>query len=134
MKFLYFVVLWLNAFPARNGILEMYPPQELLVRWKLDYKKHCRVLPGTYCETHDKPVPTNTMMPQTRECIVCGPTVNLQGSVKFFCLTTGRILKQRLFTALPMLDRVIKRVNAIGLQKKQGHAFHFTNRSKEPYE
>jgi len=59
---------------------------------------------------------------------------NLQGSVKFFCLTTGRILKRRSFTALPMPDRVIKRVNDIGLREKQGRTFRFLNRRGEPYE
>ncbi len=63
-----------------------------------------------------------------------GPMANLQGTVKFFCLTTGRILKRRLFTPYPMLDRVIKRVNAIGLCEKQGHTFWFLNRRREPYE
>ena len=74
------------------------------------------------------------MTPWTHECIACGPTGNLQGSVKFFCLATGRILKRCLFTALPMPDRVIKHVNAIGSWEKQGRAFRFTNSSKEPYE
>ena len=63
-----------------------------------------------------------------------GPTGNLQGSVKFFCLNTGRILKQQSFTALPMPDRVIKRVNDIEVRKKQGRTFHFLNRWQEPYE
>jgi hypothetical protein len=133
MEFIYFVVLWLNAFPAKSGVSATYLPRELLVHWKPDHKKHCRVLPGTYCEAHDKPVPSNTMTPCTHKCIACGPTGNLQGSVKFYCLTMGRILKRRSFTAMPMPDRVIKRVNTIGLQEKQGQMFHFTNRSKEPY-
>ncbi len=62
-----------------------------------------------------------------------GPTGNLQGSVKFFCLNTGRILKQRSFTALPMPDRVIKRVNAIGVRERQGRTFRFLNQRREPY-
>jgi hypothetical protein len=33
-----------------------------------------------------------------------------------------------------MPDRVIKRVNAIGLHKKQGQAFRFLNHRQEPYE
>jgi hypothetical protein len=32
-----------------------------------------------------------------------------------------------------MRDRVIKRVNAIGLRKKQGQAFQFLNCRQEPY-
>ena len=134
MDFIYFVILWLNAFPAKSRISATYSPRELLVRWKLDYKKHCRVLPRTYCETHDEPVPINTMPPHTHECIACGPTGNLQGSVKFYCLTMGWILKRRSFTAMPMPDRVIKRVKTIGSREKQGCTLRFTDRSKEPYE
>jgi hypothetical protein len=54
--------------------------------------------------------------------------------VKFFCLNTGCILKQRSFTALPMPDRVIKRVNNIRVRDKQGRTFRFLNRRREPYE
>jgi hypothetical protein len=86
----------------------------------MDYSKHCRVLLGTYCKIHDEPSPLNTMMPRTHKAIAIGPTGNLKGTVTFFCLNTGRILKQQSFTALPMPDRVIKRMNTIGLREKQG--------------
>jgi hypothetical protein len=134
IKFVYFIVLWLNAFPVKSGILSTFSPRELLVRWRLDYKKHCRVLPGTYCKVHDKPVPTNTMTPQMHDCIALGSTGNLQGSVKFYCFTTARVLKRRSFTHMPMPDRVIKQVNTIGEREGQGHTFRFLNRRKEPYE
>ena len=134
IEFEYFIVLWLNAFPIKSGISSTFSPQELLVRWRLDYKKHCQVLPGTYCKVHDEPVPTNTMTPQTHKCIALGPTGNLQGSVKFYCLTTGRVLKRRSFTPMPMPDRVIKQANTIGERKGQGRTFRFLNRRKEPYE
>ena len=87
------MVFWLNAFPVKTGISGVYSPQELLVRWHLDYNKHCRVLPGTYCEVHDEPVPSNTMTSRTHAVTAMRPTGNLHGSVKFYCLTTGRILK-----------------------------------------
>ena len=32
MEFIYFVVLWLNAFPAKSRISATYSPRELLVR------------------------------------------------------------------------------------------------------
>ena len=134
IEFIYFCVLWLNAFPVRNGISSKHSPRELMVRWKLDYKRHCRVQPGTYCEVHDEPIPSNTMTPRTHAAIALGPTGNMQGSVKFYCLTTGRVLKRRSFTPLPMPDRVVKRVNTIGQREKQGRSFRFLNRRKEPYE
>ena len=114
IEFIYFVVLWLNAFPVKSGISSVYSPRELVLRWSMNYKKHCRVLPGEYCEVHDEPEPTNSMISRTHECIALGPTGNLQGSVKFFCLNTGRVLKRRNFTVIPMPPKIIKRVNAIG--------------------
>ncbi len=62
IEFIYFVVLWLNAFPVKTGMSTIYSPKELLVQWKLDYKKHCRVLPGTYCKVHDKPLSSKSMI------------------------------------------------------------------------
>ena len=89
IEFVYFVILWLNAFLVQSGISQTISPWELLLRWRLDYKKHCRVQPGTYCEVHDEPVPTNTMAQCTHKAIVLGPTGNLQESEKFYCINTG---------------------------------------------
>jgi hypothetical protein len=41
IEFVYFTVLWLNAFPVKMRISSTYLPQEILVRWQLGYKKHC---------------------------------------------------------------------------------------------
>ena len=134
IEFIYFVILWLNAFPVKSGISQTISLQELLMRWRLDYKKHCRVQPGTYCEVHDEPVPTKTMAWRSHEAITLGPTGNLQGSVKFYCINTGRVLKHRSFTPMPMPNRVIKQVNKIGEREGQGRTFHFLNRQKQAYE
>ena len=53
IEYVYFIMLWLNAFLVKSGISTIYSLQELLVCWQLDYKKHCRVLPGSYCKVHD---------------------------------------------------------------------------------
>ena len=127
IEFVYFVILWLNAFPVKSGISQTISPQELLIRWCLDYKKHCRVQPGTYCEVHDESVPTNTMAWHSNEANALGPTGNLQGSVKFCCINTGRVLKRRYFTPMPMPDRVMKQVIKIGEQEGQGRTFRFLN-------
>jgi hypothetical protein len=107
IEFIYFMVLWMNEFPVKSGVSDKISPRELLLRWRLNYKKHCRVEPGTYCEVHDKATPTNTMAPRTHEAIALGPTGNLQGSVKFYCINTGRVLKRCSFTPMPMPDHVI---------------------------
>ncbi len=103
------------------------------MRWRLNYKKHCRVLPRTYCEAHDKPIPSNSMEPRTHETIAFGPTRNIQGSVKFYCLNTGWVLKHHLFTPMPMPDRIIKSVNAISQREGLGREFRFLNRQCEPF-
>ena len=71
---------------------------------------------------------------RAHEAIALGPTGNLQGSVKFYCINTGRVVKRRSFTPMPMPDRVIKRVNKIGEREGQGRTFRFLNRQKQAYE
>jgi hypothetical protein len=134
INFIYFVILWLNAFPVKTRVSSCFLPRELFVQWELDYKKHCRVLPGSYCKVRDKLSPSNTMVPCTHKAIALGPTGNMQGSVKFYCLKTGQALKHWEFTPLPMPNQIIKQVNAIGAREKQGQDFRFLNRSMEPYE
>ena len=119
-EFIYFVTLWLNAFPVKSGVYETLSPREILLRWRMDAKKHCRVLPGSYCEVHDKPNPYNTTVSHTHKGIALGPTGNIQGSVKFYCLNTGRVLKRRAFTEIPMSTAVIAKVNKIGKKENQG--------------
>ena len=100
----------------------------------MDSKKHCRVLPGSYCEVHGEPNPTNTTVSRTHEGISLGPTGNLQGSVKFYCLNTGRVLKRRAFTEISIPTAVIAKVNKIGKKENQGNEFRFLNRNKEPFD
>lgn len=99
-----------------------YSPRELVLRLREDYTKHCRVLFGSYCEVHDEPDPSNLMQPRTHLANALGPSGNLQGSVNFYSLDTGFVLRRRnLFTALPTPtpESIIKKVNAIGKKKKQ---------------
>ncbi len=75
IEFVYFIVLWLNTFPVRTGISNRFSPQELLVRWQLNYKKHCWVLPGTYCKIHDEPYTSNSMVAWTHKGLLWGQRV-----------------------------------------------------------
>jgi hypothetical protein len=70
---------------------------------------------------------------QTHKGIALGSTGNLQGSIKFYCINTGRVLKRHLFTQMPMPDCVIKQVNAIGAREGQGCEFRYLNQRCEPY-
>ena len=86
IELIYFIVFWLNSFPVNSGISRQFSPREIILRWQLDVKKHCRVMFGEYCEVHDEPDPSNTQEPRTHEALALGLTGNSQGTVKFFCL------------------------------------------------
>ena len=94
----YFVLLWLNAFPVRNGVSKVYSPCSIVILKKMNWKRHCQVTFGTYCGVHDKPDPSNDMTPRTHEGIAVGPTGNIQGTYIFFWVNNGLILKGQNFT------------------------------------
>ena len=89
IEFIYFVTPWFNAFPVKSGVSETFYPREILLRWRMDANNNCRVLPGSYCEVHDDPKTSNTTVSRNHEGIALGPTGNLKGSVKFYCLNMG---------------------------------------------
>ena len=125
--------MWLNAFPVKNGISRNFSAREIVLRHKLDYKKHCKVPFGTYCEVHEEPAQLNSMQPKSQGGIDLGPTGNIQGTYKFFSLKTGKLLRRRKFTALPMPDLVIKKVEAWGHQAVQRDGeLAFADRNRIP--
>ncbi len=50
------------------------------------------------------------MASQTREAICLGPTRNMQGTYKFMCLTTGKVIKRRQFKEMPMPRSMIEKI------------------------
>ena len=134
---IYFVVMWINAFPADNGVSTHFLPREIITGLKLDYKKHCKALWGSYVEASDDNEVTNTMRARTSPCIVLGPTGNIQGSVKCYNLDTQQIIKRRTVTPLPMPDRIIKLITRLGKKSKQSRTtdkLTFLNRHKAKFD
>ena len=76
---------------------------------------------GCYCEVHDDLYITNMIKPCTHKGIAVDPSRNLQGSVKFFCLFTGKVPKHRKFTGYPMPNSVIKLVENGAKSPKRSH-------------
>ncbi|KAL7460882.1 LOW QUALITY PROTEIN: hypothetical protein ACHAXS_001318, partial [Conticribra weissflogii] len=135
IELIYFHVLWLNAFPVKNGISDCFSPREIVLRQKLDYKKHCKVPFGSYCEVHDEPTLLNSMVARTLPAIALGPTGNFQGTYKFFSLKTERLLKRRAFTPLPMPDSIIAKVNSWGRRAMQPtDKLVFADRNQVPFD
>jgi hypothetical protein len=132
-----FVIMWLNATPARNGISVDFSPREIVTQLKIDFSKHCRVSFGAYVEASEDADITNTMRPRTHACIALGPSGNLQGSVKCFDLETGMVVKRRTIVELPMPDEIIAKVSEWGeksMKEQFHHKLEFLNRMKQKYD
>ncbi len=106
----------------------MLSPRELVMHHKLDFAKHCKAPFKSYCKSHDKPVPSNMMVSRTSPAIILGPTGNIQGTYKLLNLAMGNKIKHHQFTACPMPDLVIKKVEAMGKQQLPG-MFDFSDRN-----
>lgn len=83
-----FVVMWLNAFPSKSGILQEYSPREIVLCTKLDFAKHCHLPFGTCIQVHNNPDKTNDLNPRTTPSIAMGPTGN-----SHYSLMTGKKIK-----------------------------------------
>ena len=129
IELIYHVVLWLNAFPSKSGISETLSPRKIVLRHKLDFKKHCKAPFGSYCEAHNEPAPTNNMASRSTPSIVLGPTGNLQGTYKFFSLITGKKIKRRHLTRYPMPDSVITKVERYARAGPTPNTLDFADRS-----
>ena len=109
----YYCVFWLNAFPNHSDNLG-FSSREIVTGLSTDYKRDCKVDPGSYVEASTDAIITNNNTQRTTSCVDIGPAGNRQGSIKCVDIMTGKILVRRNVTQLPWpLDKMlIKRVEA----------------------
>ena len=115
--------------PGKSEMSKTLYPREIVYRHKLDFTKHYKSPFGTYCEVHDEPVPTNTMVTCSTPAIVLGPTGNLQGTYKFLSPATGKMVKQLALTPYTMSDSVIRKVEVYGKSTALPGIFDFADRN-----
>lgn len=106
-------VTWLNMFPHTDGISNILSPRVIVTGVSANFKTHCRVPIGSYCEIHDEPSPSNTETPRTSPAIALNSTGNQQGGVYFLSLTTGKKVSRRNWTELPIDQDIIETVHDI---------------------
>ena len=82
------IIFWLNAISTSKSIIPNISSKTLLLGTFPKYNKHCTIPFGTYAHVHNPQTQTNTMAARTSPCISMGPTSNLQGSHRFYCLQT----------------------------------------------
>lgn len=93
-------VMWLNSFPANDGISDTHSPRTIVTGKQINYKQHCRIEFRAYAQIHGDH--DNTMATRTTGAIVLRPTGNAQGGHFFFSLTIGRRVDRHRWTELPM--------------------------------
>ena len=76
---------------------------------------------------------TNDMEPRTDPCIAVGPSGNRQGSLLCFKLTNAKVVARQTIKCLPMPDRIVKLLNALG--KASGKtSLKLLNRLREKFD
>ena len=138
IRFVYFGVMMINAFPADKGVSTRFSPRELMTGRSLEYGKSLPdIIVGSYVEGSLDKVITNTNGLRTISGIYLGPVGNIQGTHTVFCLKTGVVHKMRTVTVFPMPDNVIKLVNAWGRRYQKvakKDLLTFLNRNKQPFD
>ncbi|KAL7476268.1 hypothetical protein ACHAW6_002142 [Cyclotella cf. meneghiniana] len=134
IELIHFIVLWLNNFPVKSGVSTKFSPRELICRHRLRAKVHCKTLFGTYCEVPDEPTPSNSMTLRTHETICMGPTGNIKGSYKIYCLKTKKKLTWRRWDELPMPRSIIRKVDRQAKRDRAASRLAFADRNNILYE
>jgi hypothetical protein len=108
----------LNFFPPKGGISPYYSPRMILHQQSLDYSKHCYYPFGSYVQAHNEPDPKNTQHPRTLDCIYLRYVDNDQGGHHLLDLRTGRTIKRRTITTVPITQNVIDLVHKMAENDK----------------
>ena len=103
----------LNYFVASGGISEHYSPHTILTSRHVDCAKQFAIPFGAYVHGCTDNTSTNTMAPQTLDCVYLGATSNLQGGHKPLDLSLGKVITRPRVIKLPMTDLVVCAVNAM---------------------
>jgi Reverse transcriptase (RNA-dependent DNA polymerase) len=101
----------LNFFPPTGGISSYYSPRMIMHQKNLDYEKHCSIPFGAYVQAHTEPDPTNSQHPRTLDCIYLRYVDNNQGGHHLLDIRTGRTIKRRNVTIVPITQNVIELVH-----------------------
>jgi Reverse transcriptase (RNA-dependent DNA polymerase) len=103
----------LNFFPPKGGVSSFYSPRMILHQENLDFNKHCAIQFGAYVQAHHEPSPQNAQHPRTIDCIYLRYVDNIQGGHHLLDIRTGRTIKRRNVTQVPITQNIIDIVHAM---------------------
>ena len=87
-------------------------PRELFCGRKIDFNRDVRVAFGDYCEVF-LPATDNSMSERSHSCLALCPTNNKSGSVLFYSLSSGRVIKCDRWKSLNITAEVVNSINRI---------------------
>jgi hypothetical protein len=117
----FFCVMRLNMLPSKSRSDGILSSIELFKGRKIDYKRDVRIGFGEYVQALNPNITIrNSMVPRTDGAISLLPTGNLQGSVRFYSLSTKKIIVRDHWTAIPMPQVVIDHLNNLALTSYDG--------------
>ena len=109
----YYAVSRINLLPTSTSMSRISPREQFTGR-KADYNRDVRVSFGQYCQVNvPDSVDKNNLKSRTDGAIALLPTGNLQGSVKFLSLATGKVITRDHWTALPMPANIAEHLDNI---------------------
>ena len=123
------VLYYINAFVWRRGVSQILSPLTIMHGTKLDFNVDFPVVYGTFAHVYDGT--DNTMKSRTTGAVALGPSGNVQGGVRFFSLTTSKILirNKHDYNLLKYPDDAIKRVHYIARKQRGVRGLVFGNRA-----
>ena len=111
------MLLWLNNFPAKQGIKEN-PPREIITVREVDFNKHRKAVFGSYVESRTVVTAKNSMKTLTYTYIALIPSGNLQGYQNMFQIYTGIVFECSIIKYFTMSDGVVIHMNDWGRKSK----------------
>ena len=114
-----YIVIMLNAFPPKSGILWTYIPHTFVTGKKLDFKKQFQCPFGAYVQKQDDCNITNKMIDRNQGTICLGPMGNIHGTYAFLLIRTRRKITQSQFTELQTPPSFTQRVMDMAIYEKQ---------------
>jgi len=113
----YYRISRINCIPSSTNLVRV-SPRELFYGRKLVAMRDIRLGFGEYVQCTTPNLIKNSMSPRTEGAISPLPVGNLQGSVKFFSLATGKVIVRDKWTVLPMPQSVMEHVNQMSGNQK----------------
>jgi hypothetical protein len=108
----YFAVSRINLLNHSFYKAHQPSPRELFSGKKVDFKRDLRISFGEYVECY--PAATdNTMQERSLSCIALCPTTNKNGSVLFYSLKSGKIIKSDRWISLSHTPESLSAINAL---------------------